>query len=130
MQNELERFRNSESVEASFVIINDLVAKKVVAAWPFVPIRQVRDVPDLDGLEEAERWDALWNCIEFDPNDLAARAGISRIVLNQKFEMVRSSRLIFPDGEISALARKHLRAEVVEKLTSRTIPKKKGAKNK
>jgi len=130
MQDEIERFRSSESMEASFVIANDLVAKKVVAAWQYVPIRTVRDVPDLGGLSEAERWDALWACIKFDLNDLAARAGISRIVLNQKFEMVRSARLIFPDGTIGKWARDHLRVDVTESLTAKVNSIKKGSKKK
>lgn len=94
------------------LVAGDHEAKKIICAWQFCPIRTRRQLPDLEGKSDAEAWDALWRCVRFDLADLAARAGLPPGIVRQKFEMIRSARLILPDGSISKTAKLFFRIEL------------------
>ena len=119
MRDELARFKTAEVPESAVMIADDQDAKKVVIAWQFCPIEITREPGDLGELSVNERWDALWDCISFDRDAFAARAGVNRLVLNQKLEMVRSSRLIYPDGTVSRVARAIISGDLVRQYSKK-----------
>lgn len=116
MQDELERFKAAESVDATVLIIDDPAAQRVIVAWQFCSVEILEMDADLKDLSEVDRWDALWKAVRFDRDKLAARSGLARVVADQRFEMVRAARLIYPDGTVNRLALQVIKAQAVEGL--------------
>lgn len=98
----LAEFKASEQLHAAALIVEDVDAKRVLAAWTTMPIdgwRKPRKMQTGDSL--AWRWEWLWSTVGIDYDMLAMRAGVSAQTALAKFEMLRASRLVYPDGSIS-----------------------------
>ena len=108
----LARFRASESPESAVWLLSDPEAKRLVGVWLTFPTRWTapKGKPPED---ERLAWDWIWNGNEPDLKELAARSDLAHFATARKFEALRASRLIYPDGTISAWASAILKADVV-----------------
>lgn len=99
----IARFRKDEKLENAIVIVDDLDAMKLLIAWQGAAIQI--DPPECDPPEgDVALWDWLWDCVAISYEDLADRAGLPEIVVRNKFPVMVSARLVYPDGTISAHA--------------------------
>lgn len=107
----LASFRTSESPESAVWLLNDPEAKRLVGVWITFPTRWTapKGKPPED---ERLAWDWIWTGNAPDLDGLATRADLQRYATARKFEALRASRLIYPDGTISTWASAILKADV------------------
>jgi hypothetical protein len=117
LSEQLEPFRSHEPVHAAAVVIEDVDAKRVLAAWttmPLEPWRASRTRPKSEVL--SWRWEWIWSSVQVDFSMLGLRAGVSPQTAQSKFELLRAARLVYPDGTISKPALLVLQAYVQQNL--------------
>jgi hypothetical protein len=110
----LQPYRTDDSLGV-VTVIDDVPAKKLLAAWPRYNPRWVRPkgrMPsDLD-----ERWYWLWEGVDVDVRFLAECANISEHVAGPKLLTCIHARLLFPDGTLSKAATMMLNAFIAQNL--------------
>lgn len=117
----LIRFQVNESLHRMMPIIDDEDAQKVIAAWDSMATRW--KVPDgIPPHEERELWEWLWINMQINYDELALRAGVSRLTAERRFKMLIAARLVYPNGTISSNAYKLL-ANIVGKALAAKIPR-------
>jgi len=108
----VQLFRASEVAESVLVLCGktplDDNLRRVFLAWPNVPIKpvpkakqQFQDGPAL--------WGELWETVEPDLEALRRFAGMTSVP-TRYYDILRGNRLIYPDGSVSEIGQKALRA--------------------
>jgi hypothetical protein len=108
----VQLFRASEAAESVLVLCGktplDDNLRRVFLAWPNVPIKavakakqQFQDGPAL--------WGDLWETVEPDLEALRRFAGMTSVP-TRYFDILRGNRLIYPDGTVSEIGQRALRA--------------------
>lgn len=93
------------------VLVGNGWAQRVLAAWSSLPSTWA--APGLHPPEDdRERWDWIWEGLEYSVADLAMRAGLSESVTEDMMELLAGNRLAFPDGTIGMWGRGILEAAV------------------
>lgn len=125
----LLRFRTNEPVVGAALIIDDVQAKKLLAAFslsPLPPWHCPRGDSPVD--DDRELWEWLWRGFAGGPDsphflaDVAAAAGLSIQTAQSKWAMLRTSRLVYPDGTLSEMAQQVLGAFVASNLPKQPRP--------
>ncbi len=116
----LEPYRDSTDNIGVVTVIDDVQAKKLLAAWtrynPSWTKPKGRRPADT-----TELWYWLWEGVDVDTHALAAMANVSPHVVGPKFEVLIHARLVLPDGTITTPAKALLNAFISENLPT---PKK------
>lgn len=107
----LELVKSVDSREALHPFLDDKSAKDVLSAWTFQR-RAFTDRPLKENETYYEAFDALWlTSQEVDFAQLSNDADVPMLNCKRIFDRLKSARLIFPDGTLSASASMLLRAE-------------------
>ena len=113
----VERCRSNENnyMHAAVVVLGDREAQKILAAWSTMPSswRLPAGAPP-----ENERvlWDWVCTGSVVNWNELAQRSGVAVAKVPKIFEVLRSNRLVYPDGTIAAFAAAVLKGEVMKSM--------------
>lgn len=104
-----------ETPESVYSIMNDEVAKAILSVWQAYPITWT---PTTDSAPEDlnARWEWLWAGCGIDTTLLAKKVGMPKFLVAQRFEILKTARLIYPDGAISRYASAIMRADVSRRL--------------
>jgi hypothetical protein len=108
----LELIKSIEQYESLILVIDDLDAQKVMAAWqiyhpPF------KDRPIRKGETASDIWLSLWNSIEPIQFKLVSDdSGVPFASVCVLFRRLQNAHLIYPDGTISPNAKKLLTTAV------------------
>lgn len=117
---ELDVFKNNEPGDTIYVVTDDVEAKKLLAMWPFLwkhnPTYPKGTPPD----DTNDRWEWVWQNIHPDADVMAARSGVPKHTVLEKFELLKCAHLIYPDGTTSQWAQRLLRTE----MSNRYAPKR------
>lgn len=108
----VQLFRASEAAESVLVLCGktplDDSLRRVFLAWPNVPIQPApkakqsfQDGPSL--------WGELWEAVKPDLEALRRFAGMTSVP-TRYYDILRGNRLIYPDGSVSEIGQKALRA--------------------
>lgn len=123
----LAYFRTAETLMAhtAVFLVGCRRSQKILAAFTTLPVswEQPNESPPLDisrvksgdalTHQEAGRlWDWLWEGVAVDFDLLCERTDLERAEVEQKFEVLRASRLVYPDGSAAGMATGVLRAAV------------------
>lgn len=93
------------------VLVGNGWAQRVLAAWSSLPSTWA--APGLHPpTGDRERWDWIWEGLDYSTVDLAARAGLPEDVTEDMMGLLAGNRLAFPDGTIGMWARGILEAAV------------------
>jgi hypothetical protein len=106
----IDWFRKSEDVESVLVLLgkesSQVNLRKVALAFAKVPVKR-HEEKDLD--EGPELWEQLWDAVQVDLDQLGRISG-TRSECARYVEMLKGYRLIYPDGTLSTVAQKALKA--------------------
>ncbi len=108
----LEITKSVEQYESLILIMDDLDAQKLMAAWqlyrPAFTDRAVRKGETVDDL-----WEKLWESVEpIQYKKLSDDSGVPYATVCVLFRRLMNARLIYPDGTISPNAKKLLTTAV------------------
>ena len=103
--------REAGTTHRGVVLEGDQQALRVAAAWDAVKIGWTRPEGNPpDGADDL--WEWLWSGVHVDMYELADRAGVNDDVARAKMDVLRSARLIMPNGKLSMLAQGLMRSKV------------------
>jgi hypothetical protein len=106
----IQQYRQGEDVESVLVLLGkeslQVNLRKVALAWPKVPVKR-REAKDLS--DGPDLWDRLWESVEIDIETLGSISN-TRTDCYRYVTMLKGYRLIYPDGTLSTVAQKALRA--------------------
>ena len=112
---ELEQFRKQDTLVSIACLIDDLEAMRVIAVWPFVPLKWQE--PDWKMPEEPNaRWQWLCDGCHYDDQEFAEMAGMAVNLLDRKMAMLFAARLIFPDGTVREHAQAFVRNRIKKEM--------------
>lgn len=107
----LSRFRAQEEIEP-IAILRDPKSRAVALAWKYI------DPPaPPENLTDPEDWNAIWESVEVDFEELSNMAATSVGECKALFKRLQSYRLIYPDGSLTGPASQYLRAETKKQLS-------------
>lgn len=113
----LNQITKQDAPDKVFPLVDDTVLSRVVHAWDNTPVtwNPPHDIDPLPSTEK-EQLDLLWQYTVFDVDQLSLNTGLSNAVLHTVIARARSLRLIYPNGSISALAKRMITLRVAEEL--------------
>jgi hypothetical protein len=119
MSDPLAEYRQQAGPESAIPLMDDRDARVVAAAWGRIPVTWV---PPATGPERPPRdqWVTFWQSCRFSMSDLARASGLSERITTDKFEMLRSLWLIYPDGTLSRWAEALIKSHVVAHIQKHT----------
>ena len=114
----LDEFKAADAVESVELIMSDVNAKRILAAWPFMGEMLAEDGRHHD--TDDGRWRKIWKILP-DADDvlignLSRSSGVAPEDCRKKLQMLYSTRMIYPDGTISRYAGMALRRGVMQRL--------------
>jgi len=122
----LAYFKSQERPEAILCVGDDTDLIKIAVIWPNIPIRPVVGAPSYPANgTDVRKWNWLWSCVKFKPDDIAAGLG-SRYLARTKLDALITNRILYPDGTLHSYMTRYLRDRVIKMFETRT--KKAGAK--
>jgi len=116
----LAAFKANEEAENIVAIIEDEELQNGMIAWKSVRIKY-HAASECDIQQSpVERWEWLWNQIEYDANSFGVVAGAKAQDIGRLLSRLRGLRLIYPDGTINTLARQYLQTIIMSKIRQAT----------
>jgi hypothetical protein len=88
-------------------------------AWKSVEIKY-KSKGDCDLMNEASKWNWLWDQVEFNSSDFGVVAGIRQQDVGRMVQRLIGLRLIYPDGTISKFAKQYLQMTILSKIRPAT----------
>ena len=122
----LNEFKENEQAENIAPLVDDLVLRQAIMAWPSIRI-EYKPLSNCPYEDEGERWRWMWEQVVYDTKGFGVVAGVAPHQAAQVAQRLVGLRLVYPDGSIHLLARQYLRAIIMAKLKS---PAKKGRPKK
>jgi len=119
----LKEFKLKEGPEVLVPLIEDVVLRKALVAWPSVKIEFIVPVGDCEPeADEVTKWEWMWSRVKFNEGMFGVVAGLRGQDVSSVIVRLRGLRLIYPDGTINKLAQQYLRSIVASQL-SKAKPK-------
>lgn len=120
-------FKERESAEAILLVIDNHDAKKVLVAWTMYPL-EYNETTIGKNESDAEAWERIWYYVYPIHHEKIARiAGVPYSSTLQAWNMLRTCRLIYPDGTISKNCQAIIATEVKSYLRA-ILPKNAGGR--
>lgn len=108
----IAEFKGKETIEDAMLLAakNEQAEKlrRLVVGWQKIKITlsdNKKAVPE----EESERWEWLWQSMQYDIDNLAIISGIQKSLVETNIKTLKGNRVIYPDGSVSTSATKILR---------------------
>lgn len=105
--NVLAEFKKGEAAEDIIALVGNEELQRLLVAWPKIILKSV-DVDKPAPCDGNERWQWLWLHVRWSEVSLTETAGIPTAKYARLFNQAKGCRLIYPDGAISAYAKKYL----------------------
>lgn len=118
---EFKKLANNEA-ENIFPIMDDDTLTNGLIAWKSVKIK-FKPLADCNKKEDSEKWEWLWDNIEFDMGSFGIVAGVKTQDAFGLFTRLKGFRLIYPDGTINLLAKQFLQAKILSQIKPRKAEK-------
>lgn len=110
-------FKKSEHPEAIVPLMEDVLLRQALVAWPSVRITFVENIGDCsEQQDEVSKWEWLWSKVEFDSITFGIVAGLKGQDIKPILTRMKGLRLIYPDGSINQMAQQYLRSMVAAQL--------------
>lgn len=120
----LTEFKNRESAESVFPMLNDVALCNAVLAWKSVSVRYKSTAPCPHDDEQAQ-WRWMWENVEYDVESFGVVAGCKPQEAAIMLTRLIGLRLIYPDGSICQFAKQYLGRRIMQALTAKDKPKDK-----
>jgi hypothetical protein len=114
--------REEEDVENITPLIEDSQLRSGLVAWKSVSIRFIDGGARCESLTDVEKWDWLWDQVEFNQDIFGVVAGFRTQDIGAIFLRLKGLRLIYPDGTINNMARQFLQSQILQKLSGKKSP--------
>ncbi len=113
----LAEFKKMESdcVENVSPLLEESSLRNALVAWKSVAI-QYKPASDCPHKEETQRWNWLWQQIEYDQSTFGTVSGAKPAEVVGLITRLIGLRLVYPDGTINTMARQYLQAIIMAKL--------------
>lgn len=115
----LRMFRALEANEDAIPVLGDEDAMKILSVWSKTDQRWTspkKKPPAFTPNRHAELWQWICSGWHVDESSIVVGSGLSAAVVHTKIRMLMTSRLIYPDGEMSKAARTALQVFIANKL--------------
>lgn len=116
----LEYLKKQTRNDALALIVSDDWAKRVLVSWTYHPT-DFRDFLLSDGISPLDAKKAAWRGVKPDERLLCKLAGVPQRLARDKFEMLKTVGLIYPDGTAYDLALRVIGNEVAT-VVKRSLP--------
>ena len=120
----LEYLKSQTRNDALALIVGDDQAKRLLVSWTYHPIRYSDfTLQDPQVLTPKQIIHYAWKGLKIDERMLSKLAGIPQRLAREKFEMLKTTGLIYPDGTAYGLALRVIGNEVA-RVVERSMPGK------
>ena len=124
----LANFKKAASSEPENIVplMSDDSLMNGLIAWKSV-IVTFKNAGDCPHQQESQKWQWLWDNIEFDSAAFATVAGVRMQDASCMLTRLKGLKLIYPDGTINEMSRQYLQSLILAKIksVSRGMPKSK-----
>lgn len=114
-------FKNISTPEKVVALMNDKKLIAAILAWKSVIIKRKSDEEDNCCLtEDNERWDWLWDMVEWDNQKYLLVSGLKVQDVETSFERLKGLKLIYPDGTVDKFATQYLNSIIMKALKTKS----------
>lgn len=116
----LSDFKEKENPEAILVVGEDPWMIRLTLAWPNVLLGSKKpSVLFSKQWNDVERWNWLWENVNFAKKDVYAVVGRTR--LDTKLRSLIANRILYPDGTVHSYVIRFLRSRVIKLLEKKPV---------
>lgn len=126
----LVRYKSYTDPLTLIFLVENIDAMRVLAAWPYVRrhydydvAQQLHDLPEPVSASDVDwQWELMFTAAAAEMGDIARTSGLTLERAGEVYRMLKTARLIYPDGAVNEQAKKVVSTYIMGKIS------KKGAK--
>jgi hypothetical protein len=117
----LARFKQAETPESIFPLLNDVPLCNALVAWKSVKL-SFKPPAECPSEDEQAQWEWLWNQVDYGVSSFGVVAGCKAQEAVNLIARLRGLQLIYPDGTINSFAKQYLGQLIIQRIQGKRKP--------